>query len=123
MSLITLRTDLKKRNRFLSDCFSFIWLGKYLVGLDFFKDSYKVVCRNFTFHQDSELPYCISHFGEYDIYNFYDIKKAIDFYKLVCYTLVSDFDIRNNSDFEEFFDFNRPQGFNEFLPQLQCYFK
>lgn len=123
MSLNTLRLEPSKRRAFLSDCFYFNWLGKYSVEIDFLANSYKVVCRNFTFHQnDCELPYCISHFDQYDIYTFYDIKKCIDFYKLVCYTLISDFDIRSVSDFDEFFDLSRPQGFNEYLPQLRKYF-
>lgn len=123
MSLIILNLNPKKKRAFLSDCFNFVWLGKYSVSIDFLKDGYKVFCRNFTFHQDDcELPYCISHFNHYDVHTFYDIKKAIDFYKLVCYTLISDFDIRSVSDFDEFFDLSRPQGANEYLPQIKKYF-
>lgn len=123
MSLQTLRLNPNKRRAFLSDCFYFNWLGKYSVEIDFLKDSYKVVCRNFTFHSDEcELPYCVSHFNQYDIYHFTDIKRCIDFYKLVCYTLISDFDIKSISDFDEFFDLTRPQGAFEYLPQIKKYF-
>lgn len=123
MSLETLRCNEKKQNAFLSECFKFTWLGKYQVDIHFTKNFISVFTFNFAFCFEDDLPYVISNIGLIDSHKFYDVKKALDFFNLVTYTLVSDFSIKSSDDFSEFFDFNRIQGFHEWLPNLHSYLK
>lgn len=124
MSLATMRLNERKKNAFLSDCFRFTWLGKYRVDIQVFKNRYSVFSKNFTFCFDDEhLPYVVSSLGETFCKNFYNAKEAIDYFNLVCYTLISDFAIKSQDDFDEFFDLQRSQGFQEWLPELHCYFE
>lgn len=127
MSLITLRNDTRKKNAFLSNCFNFTWLGKYRVDIFFTKDCFCVYKKNFNFiygdFDEGSLPYVVSTLGETFCEKFNNIKDALDYFILVCYTLVSDFSIKSSDDFDEFFDFQRIQGFQEWLPELHRYFK
>lgn len=119
-----MRLNERRKNAFLSDCFNFTWLGKYRVDIQVSKNQYQVFIKNFNFcYDDDSLPYVVSQFGITDCKSFFDAKHAIDFFNLVCYTLVSDFSIKSQDDFNEFFDLQRPQGFHEWLPELQHYFK
>lgn len=124
MSLTTLRLNERRKNAFLSDCFNFTWLGKYRVNIQVFKNKYSVFFKNFTFCFDNDcLPYIVSSLGQVSSVDFYNAKEAIDYFNLVCYTLISDFSIKSQDDFDEFFDLQRPQGFCEWLPELYHYFK
>lgn len=120
---MTLRLNDKKKNAFLSNCFHFCWLGKYKVDVHFTKNFISVFTTNFAFCFEDDLPYVISKIGLVNSHKFYDVKKALDFFNLVTYTLVSDFQIKSTDDFDEFFDLNRIQGFQEWLPELHRYFK
>lgn len=124
MSLTTMRLNEKKKNAFLSDCFKFTWLGKYKVDIFFSKNRYSVFTKNFIFCYDYDsLPYVVSHLGQNTCKDFFNARAAIDYFNLVCYTLISDFAIKSQDDFDEFFDLQRSQGFQEWLPELHHYFK
>lgn len=124
MSLMTMRLNERKKNAFLSDCFNFTWLGKYRVDIQVFKNRYSVFIKNFTFcFDDDHLPFVVSALGQTSCKNFFNAKDAVDYFNLVCYTLISDFSIKSQDDFDEFFDLQRSQGFQEWLPELHRYFK
>lgn len=124
MSLMTMRLNDRRKNAFLSHCFNFIWLGKFRVDIQVLKNKYQVFTKNFDFCFDDEhLPYVVSSFGLVKSKSFYNVKQALDYFNLVCYTLISDFNIKSQGDFDDFFDLNRPQGFVEWLPELHQYFK
>lgn len=124
MSLMTMRLNERKKHAFLSDCFNFTWLGKYRVDIQFFKNKYSVFFKNFTFcFDDDHLPSVVSSLGITSCKDFFNAKDAIDYFNLVCYTLISDFEIKSQDDFDEFFDLQRCQGFSEWLPELHHYFK
>lgn len=124
MSLMTMRLDVRRKNAFLSDCFSFTWLGKYKVDIQVLKNRYSVFIKNFDFCFDNDnLPYVVSVLGNVSSKSFYNAKQALDYFNLVCYTLISDFAVKSQDDFDDFFDLNRCQGFNEWLPELHHYFK
>lgn len=124
MSLMTMRINPKRKNAFLSDCFYFVWLGKYKVDIQVFKGEYRVFIKNFTFsYDDNHLPHVVSSLGHVSSKRFWNVRYAIDYFNLVCYTLINDFAITSQCDFDEFFDLQRPQGFDEWLPHLHRYFK
>lgn len=123
MSLMTLRLNERRKNAFLSDCFNFTWLGKYRVDIQVSKNRYSVFIKNFTFCFDNDtLPCVVSALGDVSCKHFFNAKDAIDYFNLVCYTLISDFAIKSQDDFDEFFDLQRSQGFQEWLPELHRYF-
>lgn len=121
-----MRLNEKKKNSFLSQCFNFVWLGKYRVDIQFSKNRYSVFIKNFIFSECEtavcNIPYVYSSLGSTSARHFFNVKEAIDYFTLVCYTLISDFDIKSQDDFDEFFDFNRSQGFQEWLPELHRFF-
>lgn len=124
MSLMTMRLDVRRKNAFLSNCFNFTWLGKYKVDIHVSKNYYSVFFKNFDFcYSDDNLPYVVSHLGFLQCKTFYNAKAAIDYFNLLCFTLISDFSIKSQDDFDEFFDLQRSQGFGEWLPEVQHFFK
>ena len=103
MSLMTMRLNERRKNAFLSDCFNFTWLGKYRVDIQVFRNRYSVFFKNFTFcFDDDNLPFVVSVLGQTSCKDFFNAKEAIDFFNLVCYTLISDFPIKSQDDFNSF---------------------
>ena len=97
MSLMTMRLNERRKNAFLSDCFNFTWLGKYRVDIQVFKNRYSVFIKNFVFCFDDDcLPSVVSSLGITSFKDFFNAKDAIDYFNLVCYTLITDF---ANEDF------------------------
>lgn len=124
MSLQTLRMNKRKQNAFLSKCFNFTWLGKYRVDIHVSNGKYSVFFKNFNLGFDEKgIPYVESSLGSISCKHSYYITDAIEHFNLACYALISDFKIKSQDDFYEFFDFQRLQGFNEWLPELQQFLK
>lgn len=127
MSLMTMRLNERRKNAFLSNCFNFTWLGKYRVDIQFLKNRYSVFTKNFNLCYCNtayfSLPYVVCDLGALHCKSFYNAKEAIEYFNLACYSLISDFAINSQDDFDEFFDLNRCQGFSEWLPELHRFFK
>lgn len=124
MSLQTLRINKKKKNQFLSNCFQFDWLGKFSVDIHFTETVITVNCVNFYLYKDNDIFNAVSKFQTIQSHSFYTPKEAIDFFKLVVYTLVNDLDVKSNTDFyEDLYNFNRTSGTIEWLPKLHPFIK
>lgn len=124
MSLQTLRINKKKKNQFLSDCFQFDWLGKFSIDIHFTETVITVNCVNFYLIKEDTIYNAISKFQAIQSHSFLTPKEAIDFFKLAVYTLISDLDVKSNTDFfEDLFNFNRTSGTIEWLPKLHNYIK
>lgn len=124
MSLQTLRINKKKKNAFLSSCFQFDWLGKFSIDIHFTESFITVNCVNFYMYKDNDVYNCVSKFQTVQSFSFYTPKDAIEFFKVAVYSLVTDLDVKSNTDFyEDLYNFNRVSGTIEWLPKLHPFIK